>query len=59
MKPKILTMEQLLTVVEGETLLLDSWGKDEVTITISKGVNYENGEEFISAKVLRGEKSND
>lgn len=49
-----LTMEELLAVVQSETLQLDSWGKDKVTITISKRVGYESGEEIILATVARG-----
>lgn len=50
-----LTMDELLTVVQSETLQLDSWGKDKVTITIRKRVGYESGEETILAKVEREE----
>lgn len=49
-----LTMEELLAVVQSETLQLDSWGKDKVTITISKKVGYDSGEEIILATVVRG-----
>lgn len=49
-----LTMEELLAIVQSETLQLDSWGKDKVTITISKKVGYESGEEIILATVVRG-----
>lgn len=49
-----LTMEELLAVVQSETLQLDSWGEDKVTITISKKVGYESGEEIILATVVRG-----
>ena len=50
-----LTMDELLAVVQSETLQLDSWGKDKVTITISKRFGYESGEETILAKVEREE----
>lgn len=51
-----LTMDELLAVVQSETLQLDSWGKDKVTISITKSVGYESGEETILATVVRGEK---
>lgn len=56
-KVLILTMDELLAVVRGETLQLDSWGKEKAVITISKKVECESGEEIILATVIRENKN--